>query len=97
MESHFLLTAAIWIPIAFGLVLLAFGNDQNAAVVRSVALIGATIGFLATLPMILHFDTASADMQFVEKRIWIDLLDAYYHLGVDGLSVSYTHLRAHET
>ncbi|NCX73196.1 MAG: NADH-quinone oxidoreductase subunit M, partial [Betaproteobacteria bacterium] len=94
MESHFLLTAAIWIPIAFGLVLLAFGNDRNAAVVRSVALIGATIGFLATLPMILHFDTASADMQFVEKRIWIDLLDAYYHLGVDGISAWFVVLTA---
>ena len=94
MESHLLLTAAIWIPIAFGLVLLAFGNDRSAGVVRGIALIGALIGFLVTLPVIMQFDASTADMQFVEKRIWIDLLDAYYHLGVDGLSVWFIVLTA---
>jgi len=89
-----LLTAAIWIPIAFGLVLLAFGNDRSAGVVRGIALIGALIGFLVTLPVIMQFDASTADMQFVEKRIWIDLLDAYYHLGVDGLSVWFIVLTA---
>ena len=87
MESDLLLTAAIWIPIAFGLVLLALGSDRNAGIVRGIALLGAVLGFLATLPMVLQFDASTADMQFVERRIWIDLLDAYYHLGVDGLSV----------
>jgi NADH-quinone oxidoreductase subunit M len=94
LESHLLLTAAIWVPIAFGLALLAFGHDRSAGVVRGIALIGALIGFLVTLPVIMQFDPSTADMQFVEKRIWIDLLDAYYHLGVDGLSVWFIVLTA---
>ncbi len=94
MESHLLLTAAIWVPIAFGLVLLAFGNDRSPGIVRGTALIGAVIGFLVTLPVITEFDPSTAEMQFVEKRIWIDLLDAYYHLGVDGLSVWFIVLTA---
>ena len=94
MESHLLLTAAIWVPIAFGLVLLAFGNDKSPGIVRGIALIGAVIGFLVTLPVIMQFDSSTAEMQFVEKRIWIDLLDAYYHLGVDGLSVWFIVLTA---
>jgi NADH-quinone oxidoreductase subunit M len=94
LESHLLLTAAIWVPIAFGLALLAFGHDRSARVVRGIALIGALIGFLVTLPVIMQFDPSTADMQFVEKRIWIDLLDAYYHLGVDGLSVWFIVLTA---
>ena len=94
MESHLLLTAAIWVPIAFGLVLLAFGNDRSPGIVRGIALIGAVIGFLVTLPVITQFDPSTAEMQFVEKRIWIDLLDAYYHLGVDGLSVWFIVLTA---
>ncbi|MFZ9491079.1 MAG: NADH-quinone oxidoreductase subunit M [Burkholderiaceae bacterium] len=89
-----LLTAAIWVPIAFGLVLLAFGNDRSPGIVRGIALIGAVIGFLVTLPVIMQFDPSTAEMQFVEKRIWIDLLDAYYHLGVDGLSVWFIVLTA---
>ncbi|MFM1938548.1 MAG: NADH:ubiquinone oxidoreductase subunit [Pseudomonadota bacterium] len=94
MESHLLLTAAIWVPIAFGLVLLAFGNDRSPGIVRGIALVGAVIGFLVTLPVIMQFDPSTAEMQFVEKRIWIDLLDAYYHLGVDGLSVWFIVLTA---
>jgi NADH-quinone oxidoreductase subunit M len=94
LESHLLLTAAIWVPIAFGLVLLAFGNDKSPGIVRGIALIGAVIGFLVTLPVIMQFDSSTAEMQFVEKRIWIDLLDAYYHLGVDGLSVWFIVLTA---
>ncbi|MFZ9711147.1 MAG: NADH-quinone oxidoreductase subunit M [Burkholderiaceae bacterium] len=89
-----LLTAAIWVPIAFGLVLLAFGNDRSPGIVRGIALVGAVIGFLVTLPVIMQFDPSTAEMQFVEKRIWIDLLDAYYHLGVDGLSVWFIVLTA---
>jgi NADH-quinone oxidoreductase subunit M len=94
LESHLLLTAAIWVPIAFGLVLLAFGNDRSPGIVRGIALVGAVIGFLVTLPVIMQFDPSTAEMQFVEKRIWIDLLDAYYHLGVDGLSVWFIVLTA---
>jgi len=94
LESHLLLTAAIWVPIAFGLVLLAFGNDRSPGIVRGIALVGAVIGFLVTLPVIMQFDSSTAEMQFVEKRIWIDLLDAYYHLGVDGLSVWFIVLTA---
>ena len=95
MSSAFpFLSAAIWIPILAGGVLLAVGNDRNAAVVRSVALAGALLGLLATLPLFIGFDRASADMQFVELIPWIDRFGANYHLGVDGLSVWFVLLTA---
>ena len=84
MSSFPILSAAIWIPILFGVALLALGNDRNAAVVRSVALVGALLGLLATAPLFIEFDRASAAMQFVERVRWIDPLSANYHLGVDG-------------
>ena len=37
------LSAAIWIPILTGLFILAFGNDRNGAIVRTVALVGAVL------------------------------------------------------
>ena len=40
-----LLSLAIWTPIAFGALLLAFGSDKHAGAVRWLALIGALIGF----------------------------------------------------
>ncbi|MCO5106643.1 MAG: NADH-quinone oxidoreductase subunit M [Burkholderiaceae bacterium] len=94
MSSFPILSAAIWIPILFGVALLALGNDRNAAVVRGVALIGALLGLLATVPLFAEFDRASAAMQFVERTRWIDALSAHYHLGVDGLSVWFVLLTA---
>jgi len=94
LDSNDLLSAAIWIPIAFGLVLLALGNDRSPGVIRGIALVGALIGFLVTLPIVARFDPSTAEMQFVERRVWIDLLDAYYHLGVDGISVWFVVLTA---
>ncbi|HMN63603.1 MAG: NADH-quinone oxidoreductase subunit M [Burkholderiaceae bacterium] len=94
MSSFPILSAAIWIPILFGVALLALGNDRNAAVVRSVALVGALLGLLATVPLFTEFDRASAAMQFVERARWIDALSANYHLGVDGLSVWFVLLTA---
>jgi NADH-quinone oxidoreductase subunit M len=88
------LSAAIWIPILTGLFILAFGNDRNGAIVRTVALVGALGGFLATLPLYTRFDTASAEMQFVEKMPWIDRFGVDYHLGIDGISVWFVLLTA---
>ena len=88
------LSAAIWIPILTGLFILAFGKDRNGAIVRSVALVGALGGFLATIPLYTRFDTASSEMQFVEKMPWIDRFGVDYHLGVDGISVWFVLLTA---
>jgi NADH-quinone oxidoreductase subunit M len=94
MHQFPVLTVAIWLPIIFGLILLSVGNDKNAPVVRSVALIGAVISFLATIPLFTQFDRSSAAMQFVEKTAWIDSFKINYHLGVDGLSVWFVLLTA---
>ena len=81
------LSAAIWIPILAGLLLLAFGRDRHAGMVRVFALAAAVLGFLVTIPLYTGFDTYSAQMQFVERSPWIERLNAHYHLGVDGISL----------
>jgi NADH-quinone oxidoreductase subunit M len=89
-----LLSFAIWLPVAFGALLLAVGRDENAGVVRAMALIGAVASFVVTLPLISGFDTSSAGMQFVEKMPWIERFNIHYHLGVDGLSLWFVPLTA---
>ncbi len=89
-----LLSLAIWLPIAFGVLLLAVGNDRNAGVVRAIALVGALLAFLVTIPLVTGFDTGSAAMQFQEKLSWIARFNVNYHLGVDGLSVWFVLLTA---
>lgn len=82
-----LLSLAIWCPIVFGIFVLTFGRDQNAGLVRSVSLIGAIASFIVTIPLILRFDNAAHGMQFVEKSAWIERFNAFYALGIDGISL----------
>jgi NADH-quinone oxidoreductase subunit M len=89
-----LLSAAIWLPIAFGTLLLALGRDSHAGAVRAIALVGALASFLVTIPLVTGFDNGTAAMQFVEKMPWIARFNVNYHLGVDGLSVWFVLLTA---
>lgn len=89
-----LLSLAIWTPIFFGAVLLALGRDEHARAVRWLALLGAIISLLVTLPLYSGFDNATAAMQFVEKAPWIARFNVHYHLGLDGISFWFVPLTA---
>jgi NADH-quinone oxidoreductase subunit M len=82
-----LLSAAIWMPIAFGVLLLALGRDDQARAVRWIALIGALASFLVTIPLYDGFKLGTSAMQFVELAPWITRFNVHYHLGVDGISL----------
>ena len=81
------LTLSIFVPIVCGLIVLAFGRDDRAAMTRKLALFGALISFLVTIPLYTGFDNTTAAMQFVEKASWIQAFAVNYHLGVDGISL----------
>ena len=89
-----LLSLAIWTPILFGVILLAFGRDEHAKVVRWIALIGSVVSLAVTLPLFSGFDNSTAALQFVEKSLWIERFNVFYHLGVDGLSMWFVLLTA---
>jgi NADH-quinone oxidoreductase subunit M len=89
-----LLSLSIWTPIFFGIVLLAFGRDDQAKVVRWIALIGALLSLLVTLPLYQGFKLGTSAMQFVEIAPWIDAFHVNYHLGVDGISLWFILLTA---
>ena len=89
-----LLSLAIWTPIFFGIVLLALGRDDQARSVRWMALLGAVISFLVTLPLYEGFKLGTSAMQFVEKGSWIARFNVNYSLGVDGISLWFVLLTA---
>ncbi|ONO52019.1 NADH-quinone oxidoreductase subunit M [Burkholderia cenocepacia] len=94
MHAFPILSTAIWLPIVFGLLVLAVGNDKNPGTARWVALIGALLGLAVTIPLITGFDSSTAALQFVEKSTWIERFDIAYHLGVDGISMWFVVLTA---
>jgi NADH-quinone oxidoreductase subunit M len=81
-----LLSLLVWLPIAAG-VLILFMGSQRIAAVRWVALIASLITFVASLPLLIGFDSSTAAYQFVEKLPWITSFQAYYGLGVDGIAL----------
>ena len=81
------ISVAIWLPILFGILVLATGNDKNAPLARLLALVGSVLGFLVTLPLYTSFDITTSNMQFVELHSWIQRFNIHYHLGVDGISM----------
>lgn len=95
MSSDFpILSIAIWLPIIFGVLVLATGNDKNAPAARVLALIGSVLGFLVTIPLWTGFNYDTAEMQFVERHEWIPLFNIEYLLGVDGISMLFILLTA---
>jgi len=81
-----LLSVLIWLPILAGVLLLVIG-DRGAGLGRWLALGASVATFVASLLLWRDFDRGIAAMQFVEREPWIGAFNAWYHLGVDGISM----------
>src|SRR3954470_6822631 len=86
MQGLPILSLTIWVPIAFGLLVLAIGRDSNPAPARWTALAGSILGLLVCLPLWTGFQP-TAEMQFGEMAPWIARFNVNYHLGVDGIAM----------
>ncbi len=88
------LSISIWLPVISGLLLLTLGKPQQAPLVRWLALLAAVASFVVTLPLITGFDAGTSALQFTETYAWIPRFNAFYALGVDGISVWFVLLTA---
>ena len=96
MQGFGLLSALVWLPIAAGVIVLLLG-DRRIVTGKWVALIGSLITLVLCLPLMTGFQGGTAEFQFVEKLRWIPGFEAYYHLGVDGISAPLVLLTAFMT
>jgi len=98
LEGIGILSLTIWVPIVAGLLILATGgDDRNADGQRTLALIGAALGFAVSIPLWTGFDATTPAMQFEELAAWIPALDVNYRLGVDGISMPFILLNSFTT
>ncbi|MES1993406.1 MAG: NADH-quinone oxidoreductase subunit M [Pseudomonadota bacterium] len=81
-----LLSLLIWTPVIGGLVVLWLG-DRRLSAARGLALGVSLLTFVLSLGLWTGFNVGSAQMQFLERALWIPTLGADYALGVDGLSM----------
>jgi NADH-quinone oxidoreductase subunit M len=81
-----ILSIVVWLPIAAGGIVLLIGSGR-AKLAKQVALVASVLTFAASVPLYTGFDAATASMQFVERTPWIGRFNAYYWLGIDGISL----------
>ena len=91
MLTTYLLSFLVWLPIGGGVALLVIGDSgdarsSQAGLMRFAALLFSVLTFALSVVLYAAFDNAATGMQFVERVLWVDSLNVFYYLGVDGLS-----------
>jgi len=83
------LTAIVFLPLV-GVIVIALLRDPRAKTVRVTALAFTLASFALSIAVFCLFDRSGGavwQVQFEEKVSWIPAINAFYHLGVDGLSL----------
>src|SRR6201986_5313702 len=90
MTSWPILSVVTFLPLV-GVILIYFarGDDEGARRnARWIALWTTLITFAVSLELIVGFDPAVTDFQFVEKSSWL-ASGITFHMGVDGISLPF--------
>lgn len=82
-----ILSILIWLPVIGAFLALCSGSDKNANIARAIAVVVALTNLLLCIPLYLHFDVSTYNMQFVERLPWIRAFKTEYAIGVDGISL----------
>jgi NADH-quinone oxidoreductase subunit M len=84
------LSLTTFLPIAGALFIMALRGEDEAVKrnARWVALWTTLVTFALSLLLVMRFDPASAEFQFVEKAPWLGGAIGY-HMGVDGISLPF--------
>lgn len=86
-----LLSLILWLPL-IGILLIFLIPREKEGPIKILALITALIDFLLSIILLINFNYNETNFQFVEKWLWLDYLNSYYFLGVDGISVLFVPL-----
>ena len=91
-----ILSWLVWLPISAGALVVLLG-DRRIALGRWLSLVAALATLALCVPLWCDFDRATAALQFVEREPWIGAVNAWYYLGIDGISLPLIVLTAFTT
>jgi NADH-quinone oxidoreductase subunit M len=86
MTSGFLLTATIFLPLIFAVVIFFLSKDDIKRI-KVMTLGGSIAVFLVSLFLFWGYDAEVGGFQFQHKIIWIENLNTSYFVGIDGMSL----------
>ena len=85
-QSSYILSLAIWIPVAVAVVISVLPNPRGRfdTVIKQIAFF-TNLGLMFILFIAYNqFSTFLPNVQYEEKIAWLPAIGAVYHLGVDG-------------
>lgn len=82
-----ILSSILLIPTVVAVVLLFLPREAKS-LLRWTAFLGSLIPLFLTLLLWFQFDPSQKGFQFVERIQWYPSLNASYHIGIDGLSLT---------
>jgi NADH-quinone oxidoreductase subunit M len=80
------LSVILFLPV-LGAVVIALAKGASEKQIKWLALIFTAVPFILSVMLFIMFNRTTGGVQFEEKALWISPINAYYHLGVDGLSL----------
>ncbi|MFH0942280.1 MAG: NADH-quinone oxidoreductase subunit M [Chloroflexota bacterium] len=81
------LSAIIFLPF-LGAIIIAFVPGLSDGLVKRIAALFSLVSLALAVYLFIVFDrSAGGAIQFEEKISWIPAINAFYHVGVDGLSL----------
>jgi NADH-quinone oxidoreductase subunit M len=84
-QDH-LLSVVLFTPLV-GAVLLLFIPREAQFLHKATGNLFGVLGFLVSLPLVVHFQAGNGGYQFTETADWIPSIGAKYALGIDGISL----------
>lgn len=81
-----ILSLIIFLPLIGAIPIMLFVPKQKEELIRWLSAITTFVTFIVSLILIPNFDTATHEMQFVERHSWIPSIGVQYFLGIDGIS-----------
>lgn len=82
--SYPILSIITFFPLIGVLVIMLV---KNTHVARYIALIVTTVNIIFSIPLFINFNKSTPTFQFIESYQWISSINAYYKMGVDGISI----------
>ncbi len=81
-----ILSILIFLPILLSIPILFFSKN-NTKLIKSYTLAISLITFVLSLVLYFSFNTESGEYQFVQKMPWVKIINSFYYVGVDGISL----------
>ena len=84
--EHYLLSILIFTPIVLSIPILFFKEDKKA-LIKTYTIIISILVFIVSLIIYFKFDDSNGGYQFLYRYQWVDRLNVYYLVGMDGISL----------